>query len=130
MVYLPDYEVSIAVMVNRFGSGCETRIARDISRITALSLKPAAYFDLLWGPLGLLSGLWILGGLGAAVYAIRRAKPLILLVFGGLTAGAGWVSIDKWSPLDSVLFPVGGVAGALGLALLLRRRVRRPAAPR
>jgi CubicO group peptidase (beta-lactamase class C family) len=27
MIYLPGYEVSIAVMVNRFGSGCESRIA-------------------------------------------------------------------------------------------------------
>ncbi len=131
MVCLPDYEVSIAVMVNRFGSGCECRIARDLSRITALSLKPEAYyFDLLRGPLGFAAGLWILAGLGAAIYGVRKDKPISLLVFGGLVLAAGWIAIDRWSPLDSVLFPVGGVAGALGLALLMRRRVRRPAAPR
>ena len=130
MVYLPDYEVSIAVMVNGFGSGCESLIAKDISRITALSLKPEAYFDLLWSPLGFFAGLWILAGLSAAVYGVRKDKPLILVVFGGLATVAGWVSIDEWSPLDSVLFPVGGVVGALGLALFIHRLVRRLATHR
>jgi hypothetical protein len=64
-------------------------------------------------------------GLGATIYGVRKDKPINLLVFGGLALVAGWVSIDKWSPLELVLFPVGGVAGALGLALLMLRRVRR-----
>jgi hypothetical protein len=67
---------------------------------------------------------------GAAIYGVRKDRPVHLLVFGGLVLVAGWISIGKWSPLDFVLFPIGGVAGALGLALLLRRRVRWPAAPR
>ncbi|MCU0917900.1 MAG: beta-lactamase family protein [Planctomycetes bacterium] len=131
MVYLPDYEASIAVMVNRCFSGCESRIVRDLTRITALSLQPERYyFDILRSPLGFLTGLWVLAGLGAAIYGVRKDKPVHLLVLGGLALGAGWVSIGKWSPLELVLFPVGGAAGALGLALFLRRRVRRPAAPR
>ncbi len=128
MVYLPDYDVSIAVMVNRCFSGCDTRIARDLARITALSLTPKAYLDLLCSPLGFLAGLWIVGGLGAAIYGMRKDKPLILVLFGGLATVAGWVSIDKWSPLDSVLFAVAGVVGAVGLALYIRRMARRPAA--
>jgi CubicO group peptidase (beta-lactamase class C family) len=128
MVYLPDYDVSIAVMVNRCFSGCDTQIARDLSRITALSLTPKAYFDLLWSPLGLLAGLWSAGGVGAAIYGFRKHQPLILIVFGSLALVAGWFSIDKWSPLDSVLFTVGSVVGALGLALSLRQLRRNPRA--
>jgi hypothetical protein len=128
MLYLPDYDVSIAVMVNRCFSGCDTRIARDLSRITALSLTPKAYLDLLWSPLGFLAGLWIVSGGGAAIYGFRKDKPLILVVFGGLALVAGWFSIDKWSPLDLLLFTVGGVVGALGLALSLRQLRRNPRA--
>jgi len=131
MVYFPDYEVSIAVMVNRVFSGCESRMVRDLSRITASSLNPRAYyFDLVSSPLGLVAGLWLLAGLGAAIYGVRKDKPVNLLVFGGLVLVAGWISIGRWSPLEFVLFPVAGTTGALGLALLLGRRVHRPAAPR
>jgi D-alanyl-D-alanine carboxypeptidase len=131
MVYLPDYEVSIAVMVNRFGSGCESRMVRDLARITALSLRPEHYcLDVLRSPLGFMAGLWLLAALGVALYGVRKDKPVHLLVFGGLALLAGGISMGKWSPLEFVQFPVAGMAGALGLALLLRRRVRRPAAPR
>ncbi len=126
MIYLPDYDVSIAVMVNRYGSGCESRIARDISWITALSLKPAAYcFDFLMSPQGFTAGLWLLAGLGASIYGVRKDRPVNLLVFGSVTLVAGWVAIDKWSPLNWALFPVGAVVGALGLALLIRHVIRR-----
>jgi len=131
MVYFPDYGVSIAVMVNRVFSGCESRIVRDLARIAALSLQPGRYYaDVLRGPLGFVAGLWVLAGLGAAVCGVRRDKPINLLVFGGLALAAGWISIGRWTPLDFVLFPVGGLAAALGLVLLVRRLLRRPAAPR
>jgi len=131
MVYLPDYEVSIAVMVNRFGSGCESRIVRDLSRITARSLEPGRYyFDVLRSPLGFLAGLWFLAGLGAAIYGVRKDKPVPLLVFGGLVFVAGWISIGRWSPLELTLFPVAGTTGTLGLVLLIRHLVRRPALQR
>jgi CubicO group peptidase (beta-lactamase class C family) len=127
MVYLPDYDVSIAVMVNRCFSGCDTRIARDLCRITALSLKPKAYFDLLRSPLGFVAGIWMVAALAAVISGVRKDKPLILVVFGCLATVAGWVSMDKWSPLDLVLFPVGITVAALGLGLLIRHMARRPA---
>ena len=130
MVYLPDYGVSIAVMVNRFGTGCESRIVRDLSRITVLSLQPQRYYvDVLRSPLGLIAGPWLLAGLGVAIYGVRKDRPVNLLVFGGLALVAGCILTDKWSPLEFVLFPVAGVAGALGLTLFIRRLVRRPTAP-
>ena len=58
------------------------------------------YFDVLRGPLGFAAGLWIVAGLGAAIYGVRKDKPVHLLVFGGLALVAGWISIGKgvrWS---------------------------------
>jgi D-alanyl-D-alanine carboxypeptidase len=131
MVYFPDYGVSIAVMVNRVFSGCEPRIVRDLARITALSLRPERYyFDVLRSPLGFTAGLWLLAGLGAAIYGVRKDKPVHLLAFAGLALAAGWIAIGKWSPLELALFPVAGVAGAVGLALLVRRLVLRLASRR
>lgn len=121
MVHLPDYDVSIAVMVNRTFSGCDTRIAQDLSRITALSLTRAAYLDFLWSPLGALGVVWMAAALGATTFGVRKDKPLTLVVFGALAAAAGWVASDKWPPLDSVLFAIGGIVGMLGLVQLVRR---------
>lgn len=125
MVYLPDYEVSVAVMVNQYGTGSESRIVRDLSTATVLSLTPGAYLDRLSSPPGFLAGIWIAAALCAAIHGLRKDKPRVLIVFGGLALVAGWLSIDKWSPMDRVLFTVGGVVGALGLALLMRRWARR-----
>jgi CubicO group peptidase (beta-lactamase class C family) len=129
MVYLPNYEVSIAVMVNRVFSGCEARIVRDLARITALSFRPGRYyFDILHSPIGFMAGPWLLAGLGAALYGIRKDKPVPLLVLAGLAFVAGGVAMGQWSPLELVLLPVAGTVGALGLTLFLRRLVRRPVA--
>jgi D-alanyl-D-alanine carboxypeptidase len=126
MVYLSDYDVSLAVMVNRFGGACASRIVRDVATITALQLKPGSSFAVLWGGVeGLLAGLWLLAGLCAVAYAIRKDTPLIPFLFAGLAVGGGWASIDKGVDLSSVLLPEGGALALVGLALFLRRLARR-----
>lgn len=126
MVYLPDCDVSVAVMVNRFGSDCTSRIVRDIATIAAVHVKPGSFFVILWGGVeGLLAGLWLLAGLCAVAYAVRKDKPLVPFLFAGLAVGGGWASIDKWMLLDSVLFSEAGAAALVGLALSLRRLARR-----
>ncbi len=124
MIHLPDYDVSIAVMVNRFGSGCESRIASDLSRITAFSLMPRAYLDFLKSPPGIAATLWILAGLAVAVHAVRKGNPLPAGIFGGLALVLGWISIDQWRPLDAVLLPLGGAVWIAGLISLVHRWVR------
>jgi D-alanyl-D-alanine carboxypeptidase len=120
MAYLPDHDVSIAVMVNRFGGHCASRIVREVARTAVWHLDPGSFLA-LWGVEALLAGLWLTAGLGAFVYAIRRDKPFVLILFGGLVIAAGWVSADTAMPLDFVLFPWGATIAAVGLALLLRR---------
>jgi D-alanyl-D-alanine carboxypeptidase len=88
MAYVPDHDVSIAVMVNRFGGGCASRIVREVARTTVWHLNPGSFFA-LWGVEALLAGLWLVAGLGALVYAIRTDKPLVLVLFGGLAIAAG-----------------------------------------
>jgi len=125
MVYLPDYDVSLAVMVNRFDSDCASRIARDLATTTALHLTPGSSFAILWGGVeGLLAGTWLLAGLCAVAYAVRKDKPLVLFLFAGLAVGGGWASIDKGVDLSSVLLPEGGAVALVGLALSLRRLAR------
>jgi D-alanyl-D-alanine carboxypeptidase len=121
MVYLPDHDVSIAVMVNHFGGNCASRIVRETARITALSLKPESVWIALWSVEGLLSGLWLLAGLGAVIFAIRKNRPSVLIVFGGLAIGAGWMSTRGSLPLQDVLFPEGAAILSLALAMCLRR---------
>jgi D-alanyl-D-alanine carboxypeptidase len=125
MVYLPDYGVSLAVMVNRFGGSCASRIVRDLATTTALHLEPGSSFAIRWGGVeGLLAGLWLLAGLCAVAHAVRKRKPIVLFLFAGLAVGGGWASIDKWMSLDSVLFGEGATMALVGLALSLRRLAR------
>jgi D-alanyl-D-alanine carboxypeptidase len=126
MAYLPDHDLSMAVMVNHFGGSCASRIVRDVARTAVFHLQPGSFFR-LWGIEALLAGLWIVAGLGALVHAIRRDKPVVLVLFGGLALMAGWLSVDKGMPLDFVLYPEGGVMVMAALALLFRRLVlKRP----
>lgn len=126
MVYLPDHDVSIAVMINHFGGDCSTRIVREMAGITALSVKPLSIFTMIWSVEGLLSGIWLFAGLGAVIFAIRKDRPSVLIVFGSLAVTAGWVSTRHSMPLHGVLLPEGAAILALGLAMFLRRFVRKP----
>jgi D-alanyl-D-alanine carboxypeptidase len=114
MVHLPDRGVSMAVMVNTFGSGCAGRIAYDIGGIAAWHVRPPSITTMVWSLEGLLAGLWLLTGAGALVFALRKDRPLVLIVCGGLAIAAGWVFIARGLPLQYVLFPEGALLMALG----------------
>jgi hypothetical protein len=122
MVHLPDHGVSLAVMVNRFGSGCAAQIVRDLGGIAAWHVRPPSIAAILWSVEGLLAGLWLLAGAGALVFAIRQDRPQVLLIFGGLALAGGWVLNARGLPLHYVLFPEGGLLLVLGGWRALRRR--------
>jgi D-alanyl-D-alanine carboxypeptidase len=122
MVHLPDHGVSLAVMVNRFGSGCAAQIVRDLGGIAAWHVRPPSIGAIVWSVEGLLAGLWLLAGAGALVFAIRKDRPQVLLVCGGVALAAAWVSSARGLLLHYVLVPEGVLLLALGAWRALRRR--------
>jgi hypothetical protein len=46
---LPDHDMSIAVMVSRYGGSCASLIVRDLSRTAAWHLGTGFFLE-LWGP--------------------------------------------------------------------------------
>ena len=126
MVYLPDHDVSIAVMINHFGGTTLARTVRVLSRIAAQSVKPESILDIAWSLEGLFAGVWLLGGICVIIFAIRRNRPTALVIFGCLATMGGWVSTRGPVPLSHVLIPLGLAVGAFGLLMILRLRMRRP----
>lgn len=126
MAYLPDHDVSIAVMINHFGGACPALIVRELTHVAAFSLRPETAITSYWGVEGLLAAIWLLAGAGAVIFSIRKNRPWTLVIFGSLAIAAGWVSTRQSMPLDGVLYPEGAVILAVGLAMFLRRLVPRP----
>ena len=130
MVYLPDHDVSIAVMINHFGGNHAGRIVRSLARIAARSVKPEAVFSIVWSIEGLLSGFWLVAGLCLIIFAIRKKRPMTLVIFGSLATLGGWLSTRGDLPLDQVLIPLGVAVCALGLLMILHRKIRRTSGSR
>jgi D-alanyl-D-alanine carboxypeptidase len=127
MVHLPDRGLSLAVMVNRFGTGCASRIVRDLGGIAAWHVRPASVAEIVWSVEGLLSVAWLLAGAGALLFALRRNRPLLLVLFSGLAIVAGWVTRTRGLLLHYLLFPGGALLAVIGLSLTVaafRRRGR------
>lgn len=119
MAYLPDVDVSMAVMINHFGGACPDLIVRELAQAASFTMKPELAITSYWGVEGMIAGMWLLAGLGALTFAIRRNRPWTLIIFGSLAIVAGWVSTRQSMPLDSVLFPEGAFVLAIGLAMFL-----------
>ena len=81
MIYLPDRDVSVTVMINNFGGKCLTAMTRDAVNLAAAHWRPPTVAERLKSPEGLLSALWLLAGSGALLYAIRKRRPLVLCAF-------------------------------------------------
>ena len=128
VVHLPDHDVSIAVMVNRFGGKCASWIVGDLGKVAVRHVKPVSVLAVLWSLEGLLSVLWVVAGVGAIVFAIRKDRPLVLIVVGCFMVVAGWLSSTRGLSLYPVLYPEGAILVALGLYRICRRFIRKPQA--
>jgi D-alanyl-D-alanine carboxypeptidase len=124
-VHLPDHGVSLAVMVNRFGTGCASRVVGDLGAIAARHVRPPSVVEIVWSVEGLLSVMYLLAGAGALVFALRKDRPLILVLFGGLAIVGGWVLSTKGLPLHWVLYPEGALLAVIGLSLAIAARRKR-----
>jgi hypothetical protein len=130
MIYLPDHDVSIAVMVNQFGGDSASRMVRDIGKITVFHVKPLALFLSVWNVELWMSIAWLLFGVGAGVLGIPKKRPLAPILIGILMIAAGVMSMGKDLALHVVLFPMGALLEALGLYLFVRRIRMPPANPK
>jgi CubicO group peptidase (beta-lactamase class C family) len=125
MVYMPDHDVCIALMVNHFGGKCSSVMLRDIGTITIRHLKPHALLLSFWSVESWMSLAWLLTGAGAVVYAMRRKRPAVLVVFGGVAVASGWVSTRHFVSLAMVLIPEGALLLFAGALWHVRRRMSR-----
>ena len=125
MVYLPDHDVCIALMINRFGGRCSTHILRDLSRITMLHVAPLALISSVesvqsWIGLG-----WILAGVGLLIYAVRKRRPRALIVLGGACLLGAWISSSQALALQVLLVPEGTLLIGVGILLSIFHSTRK-----
>jgi hypothetical protein len=97
---------------------------RDIGMITITYGKPLALFVAFDSVQSWMALIWILAGAGVVAYAVRRNRPTVLMVFGGMAVAAGWVSYRQALSLEIVLVPEGVLLAATGLLLFIRERLR------
>ena len=77
--------------------------------------EPAAGFVLIWGFELLFAGVYLFGGACVLVFAIRRNKPLVLVLSGVVMAAAGWIFHAKRGKLSFVLFAMAIILAAIGI---------------
>lgn len=120
MVYLPDREISIAVMINHFGGDCAGRIVRDLASISANAVRPESVMEVVWSLEGAFVGVWLIPAIGIGIYSIRRKKPYLLILFGAWTVIAGWLTRNGNVQVETVLIPLGAAIALFGLAIVVR----------
>jgi hypothetical protein len=100
-------------------------VVGDLGAIAARHVRPPSVVEIVWSVEGLLSVMYLLAGAGALVFALRKDRPLILVLFGGLAIVGGWVLSTKGLPLHWVLYPEGALLAVIGLSLAIAARRKR-----
>ena len=67
-----------------------------------------------WGIELAFMGVYGVGGICNLVYALKKNKPLALVIYGGIMLVAGWVLLSKGTRISYALFPMAVLA--LGFA--------------
>jgi hypothetical protein len=75
----------------------------------------------IWGLELLFAGIYLFGGVGVLVYAIRRNKPFVLVLNGILLMTAGWISHSKGTRLSYALLAMSVLLLAIGIYEIVRR---------
>jgi hypothetical protein len=83
--------------------------------------EPAEGFVVIWGLELLFAGIYLFGGVGVLVYAIRRNKPFVLVLNGVLLMTAGWISHSKGTRLSYALLAMSVLLLAIGIYEIVRR---------
>jgi murein DD-endopeptidase MepM/ murein hydrolase activator NlpD len=82
-----------------------------------------------WGMELFLAGIYLTGGVCVLIYALRRDKPLVLIVYGLLLTVAGLLVNNRGSNLSLMLLAMAVLFLALGLYKIIRqsRKTNTPA---
>jgi len=89
--------------------------------------KPASGFLAMWGGELLLSGVYLLGGVGALEFAIKKNRPFFLVFYGSLLIVAGWITCTKGMKMSHALLAIGILLLVLGIYRSIRHSI--PAHP-
>jgi len=86
----------------------------------------AAGFVAKWGVELLFTGVYLFGGVCMLVFAIRKNKPFVLVINGGLLIVAGWIFYNKGTKVSYVLFAMAVLLLAIGIYKFIRRSTKMP----
>jgi hypothetical protein len=82
---------------------------------------PAGGFLARWWIELLFGGLYLFGGLCTLVFAIKKDKPFVLVLYGGMLLATGWYfHSDGWR-MSYALFAIAILMAALGVYRTIRR---------
>ena len=88
--------------------------------------EPAAGFVAKWGVELLFAGIYLFGGACMLVFAIRKNKPFVLIINGGLLIVAGWIFYSKGTKMSYALFAMAVLLLAIGIYKFIRRSTKMP----
>ena len=86
--------------------------------------EPAAGFVAKWGLELLFTGVYLLGGVCVLVFAIRKNKPFLLVINGGLLIVAGWIFYSKGMKMSYTLFAIAVLFLVIGIYKFIRRSTK------
>jgi len=88
--------------------------------------EPAGGFVAKWGLELLLTGVYLFGGVLILVFAIRKNKPFLLVINGGLLIVAGWIFYSKGTKTSYVLFSMAVLFLVIGIYKYIHRSTKMP----
>ena len=86
--------------------------------------EPAAGFVAIWGVELLFIGIYLFGGVCMLILAIRKNKPFVLVITGGLLIVAGWIFYSKGTKMSYTLFAMAILFSAIGIYRFIRRSTK------
>ena len=88
--------------------------------------EPEAGLVVIWGVELLFAGNYLFGGACMLVFAIRKNKPLVLVLSGVVLLAAGWTFYNKGTKMSYVLFPMAVLLSVIGIYKFIRRSTKMP----
>jgi murein DD-endopeptidase MepM/ murein hydrolase activator NlpD len=84
--------------------------------------EPAAGLFEKWGIELVFISIYVFGGACVLVFASRRNKPIVPVMYGGLMIVAGWVLFNKGTRISYALFSMAVLSLAFAIVQYIRRR--------